>query len=86
MSWTVLKVGRLGWLGRFIRIEGARIPREKVLNGKFDNAGPVGKPRTRREDVFRRDTSIGKRGWRRRAEDREEQRRLLREAMAQKGQ
>jgi hypothetical protein len=30
---------------------------EKVLNGKFHNTGPVGKPRTRWENVVRRDTS-----------------------------
>ena len=30
---------------------------EKVLNGKFQNRGPVGKPRTAWENVVRRDTS-----------------------------
>jgi len=38
-----------------------RIPKEKVFIGKFDNARPVGKPRTRWEDVVRRDTSLGMR-------------------------
>jgi len=48
---------------------------------------PVGKPRTRWEDVVRRDTSqiLGIRGWRRRAEDREEWRRLLRDARPRRG-
>jgi len=47
----------------------------------------VGKPRTRWENVVWRDPSqiLGIRGWRRRAEDKEEWRRLLREARAQKG-
>jgi len=47
----------------------------------------VGKPRTRWKYVVRRDTSeiIGIRGWRRRAEDRKEWRRLLRKGRVQKG-
>jgi hypothetical protein len=47
----------------------------------------VGKPRTRWDDVIRRDTSqiLGIRGWKRRVEEREEWRRLLREGRAQKG-
>jgi len=47
----------------------------------------VEKPRTRWENVVRRDPSqiLGIRGWRRQAEDKEEWRRLLREARAQKG-
>jgi hypothetical protein len=47
----------------------------------------MGKPRRRWEDVVRRDMSqiLGMRGWRRRAENKEEWRRLLKEARAQKG-
>jgi hypothetical protein len=47
----------------------------------------VGKPRTRWEDDVRRDTSqaLGIRECRRRAKDREEWERLLRDARAQKG-
>jgi len=47
----------------------------------------VGKPRTRWEDVVRRDTSqiLGILEWRRRAEYGEKLRLLLREARAQKG-
>jgi len=45
-----------------------------------------GKPRTRWQDVIQRDTSqiLGVRGWRRRAEDREEWRRLLMDASARR--
>ena len=47
----------------------------------------MGKPSTRWEDVVRRDTSqiLGIRGWRRRAEGREEWRRILREVSAGRG-
>jgi hypothetical protein len=81
-----IKIIRLGCAGHIIRMEEERIP-QKVLNGKFHKTRPVGKPRTRWEDVVRRDTSqiLGTRGWRRGAEDREEWRQLLREARAQKG-
>jgi hypothetical protein len=60
---------------------------EKVLNGKFHKIGPVGKPRTRWENVMRRHTPqiLGIREWRRRAEDREEWRRVLRGTRGQKG-
>jgi hypothetical protein len=39
---------------------------QKVINGKFLNKRPVGKPNTRWEDVVRRDTLqiVGIRGWR----------------------
>jgi len=52
-------------------------PKEKVLDGKFHNKRPVGKPRTKWEHIFWRDTSqiLGLRGWRC----------LLRKAKAQKG-
>ena len=49
-------IRRLGWAGHFIRMEDERIPK-KVLNGKFRNTRPVGKPRTRREDNVQTDTS-----------------------------
>ena len=81
-----IKIRRLGRAGRIVRMEDGRIP-NKVINVKFHNTRPVGKPRMRWEDVVRRDTSqiLGITEWRRRAEDRKEWRRLLREASAQKG-
>jgi hypothetical protein len=81
-----IKIKGLRWAGHIIRKEGERIP-EMVLNGKFHNKGSLEKPRTRWEYVVLRDTSqiLEIKGWRRRAENREEWRRLLREARAQKG-
>jgi hypothetical protein len=88
-----IKIRRLGWADHVVRMEEERIqppppqPKKKVLSGKFRNKRPVGKPRTRWEDVVRRDTShiLGIRGWRRQAEDGKEWRRFLRETRAQKG-
>jgi hypothetical protein len=60
---------------------------EDPLEGKFHNTRSVGKPRTRWEDVVQSGALevVGIRGWRRRGGDREEWRRLLREARPQKG-
>jgi hypothetical protein len=67
-----IKIRRLGWAGHTIRLEDERITR-KFLNGKFLNTRPLGKPRTRWEDVARRDTSqiLGTRRWSGQAESRE---------------
>jgi len=64
------KIRKLGWVGHVIRMEAEELP-GNVLNGKLHNTRPMGKPRTRREDLVRRDTSqiLGKRRLKRRAED-----------------
>ena len=81
-----IKIIRLGWPGHIIRMEEGRIPK-KVLNGKFHNTRLVGRPRIRWEDVVKKDVLqiLGTRGWRRRAENRDEWRHLLREAKPRKG-
>jgi hypothetical protein len=58
-------------------MEEGRIPK-KVLNGKFLNTRKVGRPRIRWEDAVQKDALqiLGTRGWRRRAENREEWRQL----------
>jgi hypothetical protein len=80
-----INIRRLGWAGRILRIEYEGIL-EKVFNGKFHNTKPVGKPRTSWKDVVWSNTSeiLGMRGWKRRVENREEWRRLLREVREQK--
>jgi hypothetical protein len=81
-----IKIRRLGWTGHIKRTEEERI-KKKVLNGNFYITRPFGRPRTRWADVVQRDAlqPLGMRGWRRRAENRDEWRRLLGEAKARKG-
>jgi len=66
-------------------MEEERIPK-KFLNGNFHSTRPVGRPRTRWADVVYRDALqlLGIRGWRRRAANRDEWRRLVREAKTRK--
>jgi len=85
--WRTLKSEDPRWAGHIIRMEGERIPKKKnVLNRNFCTTRPVGRPRTRWEDVVQRDALqlLGVRGWRR-AENRDEWRDLMREAKARKG-
>jgi hypothetical protein len=60
---------------------------EKVLNRNFHTTRPLGRPRIRWADVVQKDVLqlLGIRGWRKRAANRDEGRRLVREARAQKG-
>jgi len=60
---------------------------KKVINGNFHTARPVGRPRTRWADVVQRDTRqlLGIRGWRSKAANRDEWRRLMRETKARRG-
>jgi len=83
-----IKIRRLGRAGHTIRTEEERIPKKKkVLNGNLYTTRPVERPRNRWADVVQRDALqlLGIRGWRRRAENRDKWRRLMREAKARKG-
>jgi hypothetical protein len=81
-----IKIRRLGWAGRIVRLEEERIPK-RVLNGDFHTTRPMGRPRTRWVDVVQRDASklLGLRGWRSKAANRDEWRCLVRKAKAWKG-
>jgi len=78
-----IKIRILGWTGHIIRKEEERIP--KIFKRKLLYHKPLGRPRTRWADVVQRDALqlLGIRGWRR-AENRDEWRRLMREANARK--
>jgi hypothetical protein len=67
-------------------MEEERIPK-KVLNRNFHTTRPVGRPRTGWADVVQRDALqlLRIRGWRRGAANRDEWRRLVREAKARRG-
>jgi hypothetical protein len=47
-----IKIRRLRWAGHIRRVEYERIPK-KVLNGKFPNTRPMGKPRISWKHVWR---------------------------------
>jgi hypothetical protein len=81
-----IKIRRLEWAGHIIRMEEERIGK-KVLNGGFHTTRTVGRPRFRWADVVQRDALqlLRTRGWRRRGANRDEWRRLVREAKAWKG-
>jgi hypothetical protein len=81
-----IRIRRLEWAGHIIRMEEERIPK-KILNGNFHTTRPVGRARTRWADVVQRDAVqlLGTRGWMRRATNRDERKRLVRQAKAQKG-
>jgi hypothetical protein len=80
-----IKIRRLEWAGHIIRMDKETIPK-KVLNGNFHTTRPVGRSRTRWADVIQRDALQlqGIRGWRRKAENRDEWRRNTREAKGRK--
>ena len=67
-------------------MEEERIPK-KDFKRKLVHHNPVGRPRNRWADVVQRDVVqlLGVRGWRRGAENRDEWRRLMREAKGRKG-
>jgi hypothetical protein len=90
-TWTVNSLHRSRSLTAVVRelarykldlvaVQGRRKGPKKGSNGKFHNARPVGRPKIKWEDAVQKDALqiLGTRGWRRRAENREEWRHLLR--------
>jgi hypothetical protein len=81
-----IKIRRLEGAGHIIRMEEKRVSK-MVLNGNFHTTRPVGRPRARWSDVVQRDALqlLGIRGLKIKAANRDEWRRLGREAKAWKG-
>jgi hypothetical protein len=67
--------------------DGRRKDSKKGSKRKLTYHKPVGRPRNRRVDVVQKDALqlLGIKGWKRRAANRDEWRRLMREAKARKG-
>jgi hypothetical protein len=80
------KIRRLGWAEHIIRMGEERIPK-KCIKWNLPQHKTSGKTTNQWADVVQRDALqlLGVRGWRRRAENRDEWRRSLREAKARKG-
>jgi hypothetical protein len=81
-----IKIRRLGWVGHIIRMEEGRIPKRVLTETSI--------PQNQWEDqeldgrnVIQRDALqlLGIRGWRSKAANRDEWRRLMREVKARKG-
>ena len=74
-------------MGRSRSKNGRRKDSKEGFKRKLVHHKPVGIPRTRWADVVQRDALqlLGVRGWRRRAANRDEWRRLMSEAKARKG-
>jgi hypothetical protein len=81
-----IKTRRLGWAGHIIRMEEERISK-RGLNRNFHTLRQVGRPRARWADVVQRDALqlLGIRGWRSKAANWDEWRRLMRKAKARNG-
>jgi len=85
-KFRVIYIRRLGWAGHVVRMEEERIAKKgfkrKLLHHKTN-----GKTKSQKADVVQRDALqlLGIRGWKRRAENRDEWRRLMREVKARKG-
>jgi hypothetical protein len=80
-----IKIRRLGWAGHIIRMEEERIPK-RVLNRNFHTTRTMGRPRSRWADVVQRDALqlLETRGWRSKASNKDEWKRLMTEVKARK--
>jgi hypothetical protein len=80
---TVIKIGRLEWLGHVIRMNETDRPVKKIFEGKLEERRGKGRPRLKRiNDVEEDLRKLGVKRWRTKALDREEWASIIREAKA----
>jgi AAA+ ATPase superfamily predicted ATPase len=82
---TEIKRNRLRWIGHVERMEDSRSVK-KIFKGKPEGRRGTGRPRKRYLDDVEDDLEqLGVRGWRRKASEREEWAKILKEAKALQG-
>jgi hypothetical protein len=82
---TEIKRNRLRWIGHVERMEDSRSVK-KIFKGKPEGRRGTGRPRKRYLDDVEDDLKqLGVMGWRRKASEREEWTKILKEAKALKG-
>jgi AAA+ ATPase superfamily predicted ATPase len=82
---TEIKKNRLRWIGHVERMEDSRSVK-KIFKGKPESRRGTSRPRKRYLDNVEDDLKqLGIRGWRRKAREREEWAKILKEAKALQG-
>jgi hypothetical protein len=80
-----VKARRISWVGHVERMEDSRIPK-RVMRDKVYTRRKRGRPKVRWLDDFQEDLrEMGIEGWRRKAQDKHQWRRIAQEAKAHVG-
>jgi hypothetical protein len=80
-----VKARRISWIGQVERMEDSRMPK-RVMREKMYTKRKRGRPKVRWLDDIQEDLQeMGIEGWRRKAQDREQWRRIAQEAKAHVG-
>jgi hypothetical protein len=80
-----VKAKRISWIGHVERMEDSRMPK-RVMGEKFYTRRKRGRPKIRWLDDVQEDLQeMGIEGWRRKAQDRDQWRRIAQEAKAHVG-